>query len=49
MGTVVDHLRELQQTVNDTHQKADKIQRELDDIRNHLKQLEEEINETERP
>jgi len=47
MGTVTKHLRELQESMDTAHDDIGEIQQELADVRNHLKQLEDEITEIE--
>ena len=47
MGTVTKYLRELQESMDTAHDDIGEIQQEIADVRNHLKQLEDEIAETE--
>lgn len=47
MGVVANRLQKIRQAVASVRQSVEQVQQDQDDIFNHLKQLEDEIEETE--
>jgi len=46
MGADADKLRDIRESVEDIRQRVETLHRDLDDIVNHLKQLEDDINKS---